>query len=62
MVRKRFKLSGTLDHSGEWLIRLVHMRRCAADCAEIDWESFWGAYSFGMSEQSGPALGDQKNQ
>ena len=41
MVRKRFKLSGgTLDHSGEWLIRLVHMRRCAADCAEIDWGEF----------------------
>ncbi len=37
-----------LDGRGEWLIRLVHMRRCAADCAEIDWESFWGAYSFGM--------------
>lgn len=37
-----------LDRPGEWLIRLVHMRRCAADCAEIDWESFWSAYSFGM--------------
>lgn len=37
-----------LDRPGEWLIRLVHMRRCIADCAEIDWESFWGAYSFGM--------------
>ena len=39
-----------LGHPGEWLVRLVHMRRCAADCAEIDWESFWGAYSFGISE------------
>lgn len=37
-----------LDRSGEWLVRLVHMRRCVADCAEIDWESFWGAYTFGM--------------
>lgn len=37
-----------LDRPGEWLIRLVHMRRCVADCAEIDWESFWGAYSFGF--------------
>lgn len=37
-----------LDRPGQWLIRLVHMRRCATDCAEIDWESFWGAYSFGM--------------
>ncbi len=40
-----FKLNG----SGDWLIRLVHMRRCTADCAEIDWESFWSAYSFGMN-------------
>ncbi len=39
-----FKLNG----SGDWLIRLVHMRRCAAACDEIDWESFWGAYSFGL--------------
>lgn len=37
-----------LDRPGEWLVRLVHMRRCVRDCAEIDWESFWGAYSFGM--------------
>ncbi len=37
-----------LDRPGEWLIRVVHMRHCVTDCAEIDWESFWGAYSFGM--------------
>ncbi len=36
-----------LDEAGEWLVRLVHMRRCA-NCADADWESFWGAYSFGM--------------
>lgn len=41
-------VSFKLDRSGEWLIRLVHMRRCVTDCAEIDWESYWGAYSFGM--------------
>ena len=41
-------VSFKLDGSGEWLIRLVYMQRCAADCAEIDWESFWGAYSVGM--------------
>lgn len=35
-----------LDRSGFWLVRLVHMRRCA-DVAEADWESFWAAYSFG---------------
>ena len=32
---------------GLWLIRLVHMQRCKSDCAKADWESFWGAYSFG---------------
>lgn len=36
-----------VDKSGEWLVRLVHMRRCEK-CADADWESFWGAYSFGM--------------
>ncbi|MGH9943285.1 MAG: DUF4198 domain-containing protein [Pyrinomonadaceae bacterium] len=39
----------TLDRRGEWLVRLVHMRRCqSADCGEIEWESFWSSYSFGM--------------
>lgn len=36
-----------LDQPGEWLVRLVYMRRCE-NCADADWESFWGAYSFGM--------------
>lgn len=40
--------SFTLDQPGQWLIRLVHMRRCAEACKDIDWESFWTAYSFGM--------------
>ncbi|MFP6673613.1 MAG: DUF4198 domain-containing protein [Pirellulaceae bacterium] len=35
----------TLDHSGLWLIRLVHMQRCDDD-PEFEWESFWAAYSF----------------
>lgn len=35
----------TLDQSGPWLIRLVHMRRCQ-DVSKFDWESFWAAYSF----------------
>lgn len=40
--------SFTLSGSGRWLIRLVHMRRCETDCDEVDWESFWGAFSFGV--------------
>ena len=40
--------SFTLSGTGRWLVRLVHMRRCEADCDEVDWESFWAAYSFGM--------------
>lgn len=38
----------TLNRSGQWLIRLVHMRRCAENCRGVDWESFWAALSFGM--------------
>ena len=41
-------VSFTLDQPGQWLIRLVHMRRCAGSCQDIDWESFWAAYTFGM--------------
>lgn len=36
-----------LDKAGTWLVRLVHMRRCADD-KEIDWESFWGALTFAV--------------
>jgi uncharacterized GH25 family protein len=32
---------------GTWLIRLVQMRR-AAPGGEIDWESHWAAYTFGV--------------
>ncbi len=39
----RFKLTA----SGAWLVRLVYMRRCA-NCADADWESFWGACTFGV--------------
>ena len=42
------KITVKLDRSGLWLVRLVTMRRCAADCDEADWESFWGAFSFGV--------------
>jgi uncharacterized GH25 family protein len=34
-----------LNRSGVWLIRLVHMQRCKHR-DDIDWESFWAAYSF----------------
>jgi uncharacterized GH25 family protein len=36
-----------LDGAGEYLIRLVHMRRCA-DKDGVDWESYWAALTFGM--------------
>ena len=37
-----------LEKSGLWLARLVIMQRCKAECGEADWESFWGAFSFGV--------------
>lgn len=42
------KISVKLDKNGLWLVRLVNMQRCAKDCGEADWESFWGAFSFGV--------------
>jgi uncharacterized GH25 family protein len=36
-----------LDRKGIWLVRLVFMQRCQKDCEGADWESFWGAFSFG---------------
>ena len=42
------KASVKLNGKGIWLIRLVQMRRCEQKCGESDWESFWGALSFGM--------------
>lgn len=41
------KFSMKIEKSGLWLVRLVYMQRCAKDCGEADWESFWGALSFG---------------
>jgi uncharacterized GH25 family protein len=37
-----------LNSKGSWLIRLVVMQRCKTDCGDADWESFWGAFSFGV--------------
>jgi uncharacterized GH25 family protein len=34
-----------VSHAGRWLIRMVHMRRCA-DKDEADWESFWTSLAF----------------
>ena len=45
---KNGKITVKLDKSGLWLVRLVNMQRCRQDCAEADWESFWGAFSFGV--------------
>lgn len=42
------KFSFKVSKSGLWLARLVIMQRCKADCGEADWESFWGAFSFGV--------------
>jgi len=42
------KITVKLDQNGLWLVRMVTMRRCAADCGEADWESFWSAFSFGV--------------
>ena len=42
------KASVKLGRSGVWLIRLVYMQRCKLKCGEADWESFWGAFSFGV--------------
>lgn len=45
---KQGKASIKLDRKGIWLVRLVYMQRCAKDCEGADWESFWGAFSFGV--------------
>jgi uncharacterized GH25 family protein len=36
-----------IAESGPWLVRLVHMQRCGND-PKADWESFWGALTFGV--------------
>lgn len=48
MTDKNGKVMIKLEKSGMWLVRLVNMRRCAENCGEADWESFWAAYSFSM--------------
>lgn len=42
------ELSMKIAHQGLWLIRLVHMQRCQTNCETADWESYWGAFTFGV--------------
>ena len=37
----------TLAQPGMWLIRSVYLRPCKG-CKDVDWESFWTAYSFAL--------------
>lgn len=37
----------TIDGSGAWLVRTLHMQRCVG-CIGADWESFWAGYSFAV--------------
>lgn len=45
---KNGKVKVKIDRKGVWLIRLVFMQRCNTECNGADWESFWGAFSFGV--------------
>lgn len=42
------KVTLKIDQSGFWLMRLVYMQRCVTSCEGADWDSFWGAFSFGV--------------
>jgi len=48
---KEGKATVKLDRKGLWLIRLVVMKRCQRNCGEADWESYWGALTFGMNSK-----------
>jgi len=37
----------TVEASGAWLVRTLHMQRCSG-CIGADWESFWAGYSFAV--------------
>ena len=45
---KEGKTALKLNNKGIWLVRLVVMRRCEKRCEGADWESYWGALSFGV--------------
>ena len=40
------KVTMTINHAGMHLVRVVVMQRCASDCGDADWESYWGALTF----------------
>ena len=42
------KVEVKVDGKGIWLIRLVYMQRCSKSCGDADWESVWGALTFGV--------------
>ena len=44
---KNGMVSFKIEHRGEWIVRLVYLRRCT-DAKEADWESFWSALTFGV--------------
>ncbi len=35
-----------LPHTGEWLVRMVYLRRCEQKDVKADWESFWTGLTF----------------
>lgn len=41
------RVTFTIDAPGAWIVRTVHMQRCAG-CGEAQWESFWTSYSFAV--------------
>jgi len=45
---KNGKISMKIEKNGLWLVHMVVMQRCKTECGEADWESFWGAFSFGV--------------
>lgn len=42
------RVSLKIDHPGEWVVRLVYLRRCR-EKKKADWESFWSAMTFGVT-------------
>lgn len=48
VTNQKGRVNVKLERRGVWLVRLVFMQRCKADCGDADWESFWGSYSFGV--------------
>lgn len=45
----------TLDRSGEWLVKCVHMVAAPAESG-MDWESLWASVTFDLTEAEKPAV------